>query len=166
MAFITLKNLEARGRIELPHKGFADLSLTTWVPRREGWSGKRDSNPRLRPWQGRTLPLSYSRLKPESSTYQKIIESGRALCQASEYRFCTFTGFFPGMIMRSRSAIPGRSITSGQPCRGEPYLAPQIPNQDGGCRFSEMPARRFRQAISGGQPTRKGTRTLPIPRLT
>ena len=25
------------------------------------WSGKRDSNPRLRPWQGRTLPLSYSR---------------------------------------------------------------------------------------------------------
>ena len=23
--------------------------------------GKRDSNPRLRPWQGRTLPLSYSR---------------------------------------------------------------------------------------------------------
>jgi hypothetical protein len=25
------------------------------------WSGKRDSNSRLRPWQGRTLPLSYSR---------------------------------------------------------------------------------------------------------
>src|SRR5688572_14764399 len=29
--------------------------------RSEDWSGKRDSNPRLRPWQGRTLPLSYSR---------------------------------------------------------------------------------------------------------
>ena len=28
---------------------------------RKKWSGKRDSNPRLRPWQGRTLPLSYSR---------------------------------------------------------------------------------------------------------
>ena len=28
-----LQGLEARGRIELPHKGFADLSLTTWVPR-------------------------------------------------------------------------------------------------------------------------------------
>src|SRR5262245_318946 len=25
------------------------------------WSGKRDSNPRLRHWQARTLPLSYSR---------------------------------------------------------------------------------------------------------
>ena len=31
---------------------------------REVWSGKRDSNPRLRPWQGRTLPLSYSRPQP------------------------------------------------------------------------------------------------------
>jgi hypothetical protein len=31
----------------------------------EGWSGKRDSNPRLRPWQGRTLPLSYSRPRRE-----------------------------------------------------------------------------------------------------
>ena len=27
--------LEARVRIELTHKGFADLSLTTWVPRPE-----------------------------------------------------------------------------------------------------------------------------------
>jgi hypothetical protein len=34
----------------------------------EGWSGKRDSNPRLRPWQGRTLPLSYSRSNPQSTT--------------------------------------------------------------------------------------------------
>ena len=25
------------------------------------WSGKRDSNSRLRPWQGRALPLNYSR---------------------------------------------------------------------------------------------------------
>ena len=25
------------------------------------WSGRRDLNPRRRPWQGRTLPLSYSR---------------------------------------------------------------------------------------------------------
>src|SRR3954468_23657599 len=82
--------LEARVGIEPTHKGFADLSLTTWVPRlknheprrprrstketcsctsctlvyfavRRLWSGRRELNPRLRPWQGRTLPLSYSR---------------------------------------------------------------------------------------------------------
>jgi hypothetical protein len=29
-----LRRLEARVRIELTRKGFADLSLTTWVPRR------------------------------------------------------------------------------------------------------------------------------------
>src|SRR5262245_34405686 len=34
----------------------------------EGWSGKRDSNPRLRPWQGRTLPLSYSRPNDQRTT--------------------------------------------------------------------------------------------------
>ena len=36
------------------------------------WSGKRDSNPRLRPWQGRTLPLSYSR----SSNFEKTVTHG------------------------------------------------------------------------------------------
>src|SRR5947208_13075089 len=81
------KRMEARVGIEPTYKGFADLSLTTWVPRLvvpkfsltsgnsppdgkalagaglgpEFWSGRRDLNPRLRPWQGRTLPLSYSR---------------------------------------------------------------------------------------------------------
>jgi hypothetical protein len=75
--------LEARVGIEPTHKGFADLSLTTWVPRlgravffqfaphrrslpgwrrRAIWSGRRDLNSRPSPWQGDALPLSYSRL--------------------------------------------------------------------------------------------------------
>ena len=29
------------------------------------WSGRRDSNPRPRPWQGRALPLSYTRILRE-----------------------------------------------------------------------------------------------------
>jgi hypothetical protein len=29
------------------------------------WSGRRDSNPRPRPWQGRALPLSYTRILQE-----------------------------------------------------------------------------------------------------
>src|SRR3984885_10748245 len=71
--------LEARVGIEPTHKGFADLSLTTWVPRlgwanfthfisrrsvpQAGaiWSGRPGSNRRHLPWQGSTLPLSYSR---------------------------------------------------------------------------------------------------------
>ena len=79
------RNLEARAGIEPAHKGFADLSLTTWVPRlgrasrsemriasihrsqsgwrrRADWSGRRDLNSRPSPWQGDALPLSYSRL--------------------------------------------------------------------------------------------------------
>jgi hypothetical protein len=31
---IQRKSLEARGGIEPPNKGFADLCLTTWLPRR------------------------------------------------------------------------------------------------------------------------------------
>src|SRR3954471_21359903 len=74
---------------------------STSAPRRDGrqlspanvsesWSGKRDSNPRLRPWQGRTLPLSYSR-SPRSShrttgpswrqckgTFHRVVRAGAA----------------------------------------------------------------------------------------
>ena len=53
--------LEAAARFELANNGFAGRCLTTWLCRQKKWSGKRDLNPRLRPWQGRTLPLSYSR---------------------------------------------------------------------------------------------------------
>src|SRR5690348_4999959 len=35
------------------------------------WSGRRDLNPRLRPWQGRTLPLSYSRSAASSINESK-----------------------------------------------------------------------------------------------
>ena len=33
------------------------------LPSRKNWSGRRDSNPRPRPWQGRALPLSYTRIR-------------------------------------------------------------------------------------------------------
>ena len=43
----------------------ADLRHAAWRPMSiadvRGWSGRRDSNPRRQPWQGCTLPLSYSR---------------------------------------------------------------------------------------------------------
>jgi hypothetical protein len=61
--------MEAASGFEPESGGFADLCLTTWLCRQKKWSGKRDLNPRLRPWQGRTLPLSYSRSAVWGLTY-------------------------------------------------------------------------------------------------
>ena len=47
------------GSRPLPHK---NLTATKWRPFKF-WSGRRDSNPRHQPWQGCTLPLSYTRMK-------------------------------------------------------------------------------------------------------
>ena len=94
------KSLEARVGIEPTHKGFADLSLTTWVPRlgravllciapyrrsqpgwrrRAIWSGRRDLNSRPSPWQGDALPLSYSRFYADLSIpgHQKLVKPQR-----------------------------------------------------------------------------------------
>lgn len=63
--------MEAPIGFEPTHKGFADLCLTTWlrcqkllIKIKESkltaptlWSGIRDSNPQLSPWQGDTLPI-------------------------------------------------------------------------------------------------------------
>jgi hypothetical protein len=58
--------LEAATGFEPVYNGFADRCLTTWLCRPiRSWSGKRDLNPRLQPWQGCTLPLSYSRFLEE-----------------------------------------------------------------------------------------------------
>jgi hypothetical protein len=38
---------------------FTSSHLPNW----KVWSGRRDSNPRPRPWQGRALPLSYTRIR-------------------------------------------------------------------------------------------------------
>src|SRR5882762_10294550 len=74
------------------------------------WSGKRESNPRLQPWQGCTLPLSYSRSRPGvpgARRYYRAIpgsvkEDGPGLQQASK----------ASRMRRMRGGAPPRSRTS------------------------------------------------------
>jgi hypothetical protein len=130
-------------RIELTRKGFADLSLTTWVPRRRPklalsgqkvhsgqptrpqmeksprgwafqdiWSGRRGSNPRHRPWQGRALPLSYSRSSPHSTALPPARQFHRtrnepplfAVRISSDSQLCDCTAPVPHVLWRGRSA--------------------------------------------------------------
>ena len=64
--FRSLERMEARVGIEPTHKGFADLSLTTWVPRLK--SEKRNSPP---PQRGNVRPIKMERetgFEPATST--------------------------------------------------------------------------------------------------
>ena len=53
------------------------------------WSGRRDLNSRLRPWQGRTLPLSYARItrshfrrKPNDlSMFEELLNEPKEIVQ-------------------------------------------------------------------------------------
>jgi hypothetical protein len=52
--------------------GVAAVLLQRFTHGGEDWSGKRDSNPRPSPWEGDTLPLSYSRTFQENILLQLI----------------------------------------------------------------------------------------------
>ena len=84
-------HLEAATGFEPVNNGFADRRLTTWL--RRLWSGKRDLNPRLRPWQGRTLPLSYSRLTTQGPERKK-------------QPLCVLTPFLNKISSRQRPTLP------------------------------------------------------------
>src|SRR5262249_43141489 len=77
-------------------------ALATWLRRPEGrmsgrgvgWSGKRDSNPRPRPWQGRALPLSYSRVTDscDGPIYYHAVPGGRGHPGASRSAVAASSG--------------------------------------------------------------------------
>jgi hypothetical protein len=52
---------ENRGETEKKRRSRRDHSIFRFA--RKFWSGRRGSNPRPRPWQGRALPLSYTRIR-------------------------------------------------------------------------------------------------------
>src|SRR5208337_4865802 len=73
------------------------------------WSGRRDLNPRLRPWQGRTLPLSYSRSNISIITKRLPWSNGSAggNPQAIPSKMPTASPFFPVPISANWSPSGG-----------------------------------------------------------
>ena|GEM_PF-3778554 len=92
------------------------------MPPQKKWSGKRDSNPRLQPWQGCTLPLSYSR----SATY--ISRQNPRACQEEKFRpgsgerpgVGPAQGRVPGAGDLPRTARSTGAITNPRPGQGSP----------------------------------------------
>ena len=62
----------------------------------KNWSGRRDLNPRLRPWQGRTLPLSYSR----SSSHFTALAGFGQITAPTLHPHCTPAQFPRNAVLR------------------------------------------------------------------
>ena len=62
--FVLCKLLEARGGIEPPNKGFADLCLTTWLPRRLKGFSSQNTTTRFPAGSRDTLICAPSRPEP------------------------------------------------------------------------------------------------------
>lgn len=73
---------------------------------REIWSGRRGSNPRPRPWQGRALPLSYTRIREIGGDHAPA--TGRAMPNA--HRECnSLRAVFEPAQSPDIGAIAGKS---------------------------------------------------------
>ena len=81
---------------------------------RKSWSGRRDSNPRPRPWQGRALPLSYTRIRATDGN--RAPATGRAMPNAA-------------LECNSRAAV--RPAGRAGPPRGAPRVGPGRPGKIG-----------------------------------
>ena len=65
------------------------------------WSGRRDSNSRLSPWQGDTLPLSHSRTSSAKNIIAKYCGLSRAI--VSEFRQkAVYEKKLPGQLKQRR----------------------------------------------------------------
>ena len=96
---LSRKLLEARGGIEPPNKGFADLCLTTWLPRQ---SYSIDS---VRAAQSQTSPASRNRA-------QKVKEIAASLpLEAAQTKGCGGWGFRGSEEMRAGKAEWRRNPT-------------------------------------------------------
>ena len=125
------------------------------------WSGKRDSNPRLRPWQGRTLPLSYSRSRRTVIVPQRFRGSQWAASDGAVERALTAGSREPSThhtsaaaaraeaACRRRSNPRSRKTSSGHPVP-RPVASRSVPSTPAGARCGPAVSAESRQSRPGG----------------
>ncbi len=144
----TLQPLVSEHRTSLPtRKGFHDFQRmgaksdkatkrwpVVWLQLchfREFWSGRRGSNPRPRPWQGRALPLSYTRIRRLAAIARRQLGE---LCQMRPANATAQAGGRIGRVNQPCQAI-GPEISPKTAGRGSAdcKLGSQAPIRAGPC---------------------------------
>src|SRR5262249_22827631 len=84
-------------------------------------SGRRDSNPRPRPWQGRALPLSYTRVFNHLATGQSfaaMVKSSKPDPVAAQRKlFKEISRLRPALNPPQFPAVPIRPVSNDRPER-------------------------------------------------
>ena len=108
------------------------MSVRQRAKRRKIWSGRRGSNPRPRPWQGRALPLSYTRIRDVGDHSPATAE----LCQMQAVNATARTRpetnknnrsnpiFLPNRGESGRNNAQTAPFGAAPPCPGEPSFSP------------------------------------------
>src|SRR5205085_940886 len=92
--------IDRRDATKRPAGRLSGLSALTFE---EIWSGRRGSNPRPRPWQGRALPLSYTRIRDHWAAWPPA--TGRPMPKAADECNRSATAF---VVEQCRFLRPGR----------------------------------------------------------
>jgi hypothetical protein len=121
--YLNLQNQKARAQ-----RGPSFSSANSKNP----WSGRRDSNPRPRPWQGRALPLSYTRIREFGGDFAPT--TGRAMPNAA--RECNSRR--EGRKMAGWAAETGSATRNGRKWCRIAQIAVRNANPAGRCGFPRL----------------------------
>ena len=102
---VFVKMLEAATGIEPVVRVLQTHALPLGYAAVEEWSGRRDSNPRPRPWQGRILPLNYFRLNTGVAGFEPTMTESKSVALP--------LGYTPKVLMGRMRGIepPNAGIT-------------------------------------------------------
>src|SRR5580704_7287773 len=115
------------------------------------WSGRRDSNPRPRPWQGRALPLSYTRIREVGGDHAPA--TGRAMPNA--HRECNSL-----RVVFEPAQSPDIGAIAGKSARNRPRTVAYLTGHGFG-EPGRLAAQRTRGAIRAiGRTGPEGSRSV------